>query len=36
LTRVKARDGGVLITELTLSSGGTLQVLLTDKHLVGR
>ena len=36
LTQVNARDGGVLITELTLSNGATPQVLLTDKHLVGR
>ena len=36
LTQVKARDGGVLITELTLSNGATPQVLLTNKHLVGR
>jgi hypothetical protein len=35
LTQVKARDGGVLITELTVSNGGTPQVLLTDKHIVG-
>ena len=36
LTQVKARDGGVLITELTLSNGGTPHILLTDKHLVDR
>ena len=36
LTQVKARDGGVLIAELTLSNGGTPQVLLTDKHIVRR
>jgi hypothetical protein len=33
---VNARDGGVLITELILSNGGTPQVLLTDKHIVSR
>jgi hypothetical protein len=36
LTQVKARDGAVLITELTLSNGGTPQVLLTNKHIVSR
>jgi hypothetical protein len=36
LTQVNARDGGVLITEVTLSNRGTTPVLLTDKHLVGR
>ena len=36
LTQVNARDGGVLITEVTLSSRSTTPVLLTDKHLVGR
>lgn len=36
LTQVTARHGGVLITEMTLSNGGTIQILLTDKHLVGR
>ena len=36
LTQVTARRGGVLITEMTLSNGGTIQILLTDKHLVGR
>lgn len=36
LTQVTARHGGVLITEMTLSNGGTTQIVLTDKHLVGR
>jgi hypothetical protein len=36
LTQVNAGDGGVLITEVTLSNRRTIQVLLTDKHLVGR
>jgi hypothetical protein len=36
LTQVKARDGSVLITEITLSNAETLQVLLADKHIVGR
>jgi hypothetical protein len=36
LTQVNARHGGVLITEMTLSNRGTIQILLTDKHLVGR
>jgi len=36
LTQVNARDGGVLITEVTLSNRRTTPVLLTDKHLVGR
>jgi hypothetical protein len=36
LTQVNARHGGVLITEMTLSNRSTIQVLLTDKHLVGR
>ena len=36
LTQVNAKDGGVLITEVTLSNRRTTSVLLTDKHLVGR
>ncbi len=36
LTQLKARDGAVLIAELTLSNGATGQVLLTEKHIVGR
>jgi hypothetical protein len=36
LTQVNAKHGGVLITEMTLPNGGTPQVLLTDKHIVGR
>ena len=36
LTQVNARNGGVLITELTLSNGRIIQVLLTDRHIVGR
>ena len=36
LTQVNARDGGVLITEVTLSNRRTTPVLLTDEHLVGR
>ena len=36
LTQVNARDGGVLITEVTLSNRSTTPVLLTNKHLVGR
>lgn len=36
LTQVNARNGGVLITEVTLSDRRTTPVLLTDKHLVGR
>jgi len=36
LTQVNAMHGGVLITEFTLSNRRTIQVLLTDKHLVGR
>jgi hypothetical protein len=36
LTQVNARHGGVLITEMTLSNSGTIRILLTDKHLVGR
>jgi hypothetical protein len=36
LTQVNAKHGGVLIAEMTLSNGGTTQVLLTDKHIVGR
>jgi hypothetical protein len=36
LTEVNARGGGVLITEVTLSNGRIIQVLLTDRHIVGR
>ena len=36
LTQVNAKHGGVLIAEMTLPNGGTPQVLLTDKHIVGR
>ena len=36
LTQVNAKLGGVLITETTLADGGTIQVLLTDKHIVRR
>ena len=36
LTEVNAKHGGVLITEVTLPNGATPQVLLTDKHIVGR
>ena len=36
LTQISARHGGVLITEMTLSNGETIRILLTDKHLVGR
>jgi hypothetical protein len=36
LTQVNAREGGVLITEVTLSNGRIIQVLLTDRHIVGR
>jgi hypothetical protein len=36
LTQVNARDGGVLIAELTLSNRRTIPVLLTDKHYVDR
>jgi hypothetical protein len=36
LTQVNASQGGVLIGELTLSNVGTIPVLLTNKHLVGR
>ena len=36
LTQVNARNGGVLITEVTLSNGRIIQVLLTDRHIVGR
>ncbi len=36
LTQVNARDGGVLITEVTLSNARIIQVLLTDRHIVGR
>lgn len=34
LTQVNARPGGVLITEMTLSNQGTIEILLTNKHLV--
>jgi len=36
LTQVNAKQGGVLITEITLANGETPQVLLTDKHIVRR
>jgi hypothetical protein len=36
LTEVNATEGGVLIGAVTLSDRRTIQVLLTDKHLVGR
>lgn len=36
LTQVNARNGGVLITEMTVSNRETKDILLTDKHLVGR
>jgi hypothetical protein len=36
LTQVNAKPGRVLITEMTLSNGETAEVLLTDRHLVGR
>jgi hypothetical protein len=36
LTEVKAKPGGVLITEMMLSNGETTDILLTNKHLVGR
>ncbi len=36
LTQVNARHGGVLITEMTLSNHETIQISLTNKHLVGR
>ena len=36
LTQVKTKDGSVLITEMTLSNGETIEVLLEDKHIVGR
>jgi hypothetical protein len=36
LTQVNARNGGVLITEVTLSNRRATAVLLTDKHLVDR
>jgi len=36
LTEVNARNGGVLIREVTLSNRRTIQVLLTDKDLAGR
>jgi hypothetical protein len=35
LTQVNAKNAGVLITEMTLPNGGTPQVLLTDRHIVG-
>jgi len=33
---VNARHGGLLIREVTLSNGRTIQVLLSDKDLVNR
>jgi hypothetical protein len=36
LTEVKARLGGVLITEITLPNSETPEIVLTNKHLVGR
>ena len=36
LTQVNARYGGVLITEMTLSNHGMREIVLTNKHLVGR
>ena len=36
LTQVNASQGGVLIGELNLSNAGTIPVLLTNKHFVGR
>jgi hypothetical protein len=36
LTQVNAKRGGVLITETTLANGATIQLLLTDEHLVRR
>ena len=36
LTEVNARHGGVLIAELILPYGGTMPVLLSNKHVVGR
>ncbi len=36
LTQVNVKQGGVLITEMTLANGETPQVLLTDKHIVRR
>jgi hypothetical protein len=36
LTQVNAKNGGLLITETTLGNGETIQVLLTDKHVVRR
>ena len=36
LTQVNARHGGVLITEMTLSNHGIREIVLTNKHLVGR
>jgi hypothetical protein len=35
-TQVNARHGGLLIREVTLSNGRTIQVLLSDKDLVNR
>jgi hypothetical protein len=36
LTQVNARYGGVLITEMTLSNHLMREIVLTNKHLVGR
>jgi hypothetical protein len=36
LTQVNAKNGGLLITETTLANSETIQVLLTDKHIVRR
>jgi hypothetical protein len=36
LTQVNARHGGVLITEMTLSNHDVREIVLTNKHLVGR
>ena len=36
LTQVNAKPGAVLITEMTLANSGTVQILLSDKHIVRR
>ena len=36
LTQVNAKPDRMLITEMTLSNGETTEVLLTDRHIVGR
>lgn len=36
LTEVNARDGGMMIAEMTLGDSQTMDALLTDKHFVGR